>query len=195
MLWFPAIVLRQRAAVIDVARTLEGVDGWRLMELLRDHKAGVEGICGGQCDCASCHVHVAPEWLDRLPGPRDEEEGKLDELPGWAETSRLSCQIIWGEDLDGLALTEGDSVFLGLCGWVRDLRKATVAMTPEEAGVLEAAGIEGEEGNLVVGPYLVEVALEAGHPVPLLRREQIRAGGLPTIPFGVDALPAERRAA
>ena len=84
---------------------LEGVDGWRLMELLRDYKMGVEGICGGQTDCASCHVYVDPEWVGRLPGPGDDEEAKLDELPGWEENSRLSCQIIWGEELDGLAVT------------------------------------------------------------------------------------------
>lgn len=92
-------------------------------------------------------------------------------------------------------LIEGDSVFLGMCGWVRDVRMATVAMTPEEARVLETAGTEGEQANRIVGPYLVEVSLESGHPVPVLRREQIRAGGLPTIPFGSDAIPAERRAA
>ena len=92
-------------------------------------------------------------------------------------------------------LVEGDSVFLGACGWVRDIRMARVAMSAEEAGVLETAGAEGETGNLVVGPYLIEVSVETGHPVPVLRREQIRADGIPTIPFGPDALPAERRAA
>jgi 2Fe-2S ferredoxin len=85
--------------------TLEGVDGWRLMELLRDYKMGVEGTCGGQMDCASCHIYVDPEWVGRLPRPGDEEEAKLDELPSWEENSRLSCQIIWGEELDGLTLT------------------------------------------------------------------------------------------
>ncbi len=85
--------------------TLEGVDGWRLMELLRDYKTGVEGICGGQLDCASCHIHVDPAWVDRLPPPREDEEAKLDELPGWEENSRLSCQIIWSEALDGLQVT------------------------------------------------------------------------------------------
>lgn len=84
---------------------LEGVDGWRVMELLRDYKTGVEGICGGQCDCASCHVYVDEDWLDRLPEPREEEEDKLDELPTFEDNSRLSCQIIWSQDLDGLKLT------------------------------------------------------------------------------------------
>ena len=84
---------------------LEGVDGWRLMELLRDSMMGVEGICGGQLDCASCHIYVDPDWVGRLPAPRDEEEAKLDELPDWEENSRLSCQIIWSDELNGLTLT------------------------------------------------------------------------------------------
>jgi sulfite reductase (NADPH) hemoprotein beta-component len=91
-------------------------------------------------------------------------------------------------------LTEGDSVFLGAFGWVRDVTVARVALTADEAAVLEQAGAEGEDANIVVGPYLIEVATATGRPVPVLRREQIRASGVPTIPFGLD-VPAERRAA
>ncbi len=91
-------------------------------------------------------------------------------------------------------LIEGYSVFLGACGWVRDIAEARVALTTDEAAVLEQAGIEGEDGNIVVGPYLIEVSTATGRPAPVLRREQIRASGIPTIPFGVAA-PAERRAA
>lgn len=81
-------------------------------------------------------------------------------------------------------LIEGDSVFLGPEGWVRDIRAARVARDDAEAAALEAAGQAAERGNLVVGPYLVEVSLETGAPWPLLRREQIRAERAPTIPVG-----------
>ena len=91
-------------------------------------------------------------------------------------------------------LIEGDSVFLGPLGWVRDVAMARVAMSGDEASVLETAGAEGEDGNIVVSPYLIEVSTATGAPVPVLRREQIRASGFPTIPFGLD-VPAERRAA
>ncbi len=91
-------------------------------------------------------------------------------------------------------LIEGDSVFLGAYGWVRDIAEARVALTVDEAAVLEQVGNEGEDANIDVGPYLIEVSAATGTPVPLLRREQIRASGVPTIPFGVAA-PAERRAA
>jgi 2Fe-2S ferredoxin len=87
------------------ARQLDTVEGWRVMELLRDQHAGVEGLCGGACDCATCHVVVAPEWAERLPAPREDELYKLDELPAVEPTSRLACQIIWSDALDGLTLT------------------------------------------------------------------------------------------
>lgn len=84
---------------------LEGADGWRVMEILRDNDIGVEGLCGGACDCATCHVIIAPEWADRLHPAREDEMLKLDELPVLEATSRLSCQILWEEKLDGLTLT------------------------------------------------------------------------------------------
>jgi ferredoxin len=84
---------------------LDTVEGWRVMEIIRDHKIGVEGVCGGACACATCHVIVADEWAGRLHPARDEELDKLDELPLIEPTSRLSCQIIWSDALDGLSLT------------------------------------------------------------------------------------------
>ena len=77
---------------------------------------------------------------------------------------------------------------------MRDIAEARVALSADEAEVLEAAGLKGEDDNIVVGPYLIEVSVATGRPVPVLRREQIRASGFPTTPFGVAA-PAERRAA
>lgn len=84
---------------------LDTIEGWRVMEILRDYRVGIEGACGGSCDCATCHVVVAPEWAARLPQPRDEEIDALDTLPLIEPTSRLSCQIIWSDELDGLTLT------------------------------------------------------------------------------------------
>ena len=86
------------------AHLLEAVEGWRVMEILRDHGVGIDGLCGGACSCATCHVIVAPEWAGRLHAPRADEIDKLDDLPLIEATSRLSCQIIWEDALDGLAL-------------------------------------------------------------------------------------------
>ena len=84
---------------------LEAVEGWRVMELIREHGLPIEAMCGGACACATCHVHVAPDWAERLHAPRDDEEAMLDQLPAVEPTSRLSCQLIWDKHLDGLEVT------------------------------------------------------------------------------------------
>ena len=84
---------------------LEALEGWRVMEIIRDWGLPIEGVCGGACECATCHVRVRDDWLARLPPAREEEEERLDTLPRVWPNSRLACQIIWNEDLDGLALT------------------------------------------------------------------------------------------
>lgn len=83
---------------------LEAVEGWRLMEIIRDHGLGMENACGGALACAECHVILDAQSAARVPEPRDDEIEKLDELPMLYENSRLSCQIIWSDELDGLSL-------------------------------------------------------------------------------------------
>ena len=84
---------------------LEAVEGWRVMELIRDHGLPTEALCGGACACATCHVHVAPEWAQQLYPARAEEEQMLDAVPDPAPTSRLSCQIRMNDSLAGLRVT------------------------------------------------------------------------------------------
>lgn len=55
--------------------------------------------------CSTCHVVVTPEWFDRLPRSSEEEEDMLDFAAGVRRTSRLSCQIELGEELDGLSVS------------------------------------------------------------------------------------------
>ena len=89
----------------NVTQELEGLEGWRVMEILRDYGFPVAGDCEGNCCCGTCHVYVAKEWLDKLYAISQEEQDQLDTLGGVTATSRLSCQIIFNETLDGLALT------------------------------------------------------------------------------------------
>jgi 2Fe-2S ferredoxin len=84
--------------------TLEAVEGWRVMEIIRDWGLPIEGLCGGACECATCHVFVAEEWLDKLFPPTEEEEDQLDTVVT-KPSSRLSCQILWTPELDGLEVT------------------------------------------------------------------------------------------
>ncbi|MCD8498400.1 MAG: 2Fe-2S iron-sulfur cluster-binding protein [Alphaproteobacteria bacterium] len=84
---------------------LEAVEGWRVMEIIRDYGLPIKAECGGACACATCHVYVAENWIDRIPGMRDEEQDMLDMAFEVQDNSRLSCQIIMNEDLNGLELT------------------------------------------------------------------------------------------
>ncbi|MEM7422398.1 MAG: DUF2849 domain-containing protein [Pseudomonadota bacterium] len=98
---------------------------------------------------------------------------------------KFSSAVLTANDLTG-----GCSVFLSAEGWDRSIAKAMVAVTPEQAEELSALGERHVKSNDVVGPYLVDVEIAQGTPRPVLRREQIRADGVPTIPVGREiAMP------
>ena len=75
-----------------------------LMEVLRDNGMDIEAACGGCCACATCHVYVAKEWIEKLPPKEDSEEDMLDFAVHVKDNSRLSCQIKVTDDLDGIVL-------------------------------------------------------------------------------------------
>jgi 2Fe-2S ferredoxin len=86
--------------------TIEGKPGWSVMENIRS--AGFDellALCGGCCSCATCHVHVGEEWLGRLAPMGADEDDLLDSSSHRGPDSRLSCQIEFGEALDGLTAT------------------------------------------------------------------------------------------
>jgi 2Fe-2S ferredoxin len=94
--------------VIDRAgseHTLDAEAGQTVMEILRDQDLDVAAICGGCCSCATCHVYVDPEWMDKLPPRQGDEAELVQELEGHQDNSRLSCQIEFTADLDGLKVT------------------------------------------------------------------------------------------
>jgi 2Fe-2S ferredoxin len=84
---------------------VQAVEGWRVMEIIREHGFAIEGLCGGACACATCHVTVDPSWVGKLHPANDDEEAMLDGLPQIEPTSRLSCQLIFSEALNGLAVS------------------------------------------------------------------------------------------
>lgn len=87
-------------------RTLTGEAGLTVMEIIRD--GGIDellALCGGCRSCATCHVHVDPAFVDRLPAMSEDESDLLDSSDDRTETSRLSCQLTLTEELDGLRLT------------------------------------------------------------------------------------------
>ena len=80
----------------------EGQPGQRLLELGQAAGMPLEGTCEGQMACSTCHVVIGADWFDRLPAAVEDEEDMLDLAAGVTRTSRLSCQIVLTQDLDGL---------------------------------------------------------------------------------------------
>ncbi|WP_242685259.1 2Fe-2S iron-sulfur cluster-binding protein [Haematobacter massiliensis] len=100
-----ALALRLTFVTPDGPRAITARPGTTLMEAARD--AGIAGIvaeCGGACVCATCHVHVKPEWLALTGTPSATEAEMLDFALEADETSRLSCQIRLTEAMDGLTV-------------------------------------------------------------------------------------------
>ena len=84
-------------------KTVEGRVGWSVMENIRDNGFDeLLALCGGCCSCATCHVHVDPEWIEAVGPPKPDENDLLDTSDHRVETSRLSCQIEFSPELDGL---------------------------------------------------------------------------------------------
>jgi 2Fe-2S ferredoxin len=87
-------------------RELDGEAGLSVMEVIRD--GGIDellALCGGNCSCATCHVHVDPAFIDKLPPLGPDEDDLLDSTADRNGTSRLSCQLPFTDALDGMRVT------------------------------------------------------------------------------------------
>jgi 2Fe-2S ferredoxin len=83
--------------------TVDVGDGLTVMEAIRDNGFDeLLALCGGCCSCATCHVHVDPEFFDKLAPMSEDENDLLDSSGDRDEWSRLGCQIPFTSDLDGL---------------------------------------------------------------------------------------------
>jgi ferredoxin, 2Fe-2S len=85
--------------------TIEGRDGWTIMEILRDAGLDIAAECGGACACATCHVYVEDGWYEKLTPPSEGEVDMLDMALAVQPNSRLSCQLTCSEELDGIRVT------------------------------------------------------------------------------------------
>ena len=92
---------------IDTEGTRRDVDapvGLSVLEIAHKNDIDLEGACEGSLACSTCHVIVEQEWYDLLADASEDEEDMLDLAFGLTKTSRLGCQIIMSEELDGLTL-------------------------------------------------------------------------------------------
>ncbi|MBU6396846.1 MAG: ferredoxin family 2Fe-2S iron-sulfur cluster binding protein [Rhodospirillales bacterium] len=85
-------------------REVEAPTGLSVLEVAHKHGIDIEGACEGSLACSTCHVIVDPEWFNQLKKPSDDEEDMLDLAFGLEKTSRLGCQIVMSEVLDGLVV-------------------------------------------------------------------------------------------
>ena len=86
-------------------REVDAPLGLSVMEIAHRHGVDIEGACEGALACSTCHVIVEPAWSQRLDEPSEDEEDMLDLAFGLTATSRLGCQIVMTEALDGLTVT------------------------------------------------------------------------------------------
>ena len=86
-------------------REVDAPLGLSVLEIAHKHGIDIEGACEGSLACSTCHVVVDPEWFELLKEATEDEEDMLDLAFGLTQTSRLGCQIIMTEELDGLVVT------------------------------------------------------------------------------------------
>ncbi len=88
------------------AKDVNAENGLSLMEVIRDNGFDeLLALCGGCCSCATCHVHIDPAFVDKLPKMGEDENDLLDSTDHRDENSRLSCQIPVSAELNGLIVT------------------------------------------------------------------------------------------
>jgi 2Fe-2S ferredoxin len=87
-----------------VSREVDAPVGLSVLEVAHKHGVDIEGACEGSLACSTCHVIVDPAWVDKLTTATEDEEDMLDLAFGLEKTSRLGCQIVMSEALDGLVV-------------------------------------------------------------------------------------------
>ena len=97
--------MKVRFVLADGVREEDGAPGERLLDVAQRAGLPLEGTCGGDLACATCHVLVAAEDAGRLPPPSEEEEDMLDLVPVARRTSRLSCQIRLSDTIGKLTVS------------------------------------------------------------------------------------------
>ena len=88
------------------SKTIEVENGLTVMEgAIQNNIPGIDADCGGSMACATCHVYVEEKWLNKIQKAEEAEEDMIDMAFEPKKNSRLSCQLIVSEELDGLIVT------------------------------------------------------------------------------------------
>ena len=88
------------------SKTIEVENGLTVMEgAIQNNIPGIDADCGGSMACATCHVYVEEKWLNKIPKAEEAEIDMIDMAYEPKKNSRLSCQLIVSDELDGLIIT------------------------------------------------------------------------------------------
>jgi len=86
-------------------KTVDAQNGISILEVAHKNDIDLEGACEGSLACSTCHVIVEDKFFDKLPEPSEDEEDMLDLAWGLTHTSRLGCQIMVSDELDGITVS------------------------------------------------------------------------------------------
>ena len=89
-----------KSHTIEVSKELSVMEG-----AVQNNIPGIDADCGGACACATCHVYVDEKWFNKIPKAEDAEVDMIDMAHEPKNNSRLSCQLIVSDELDGLTVT------------------------------------------------------------------------------------------
>ena len=86
-------------------KAIDAPNGISLLEVAHKNDIDLEGACEGSLACSTCHIIIDEEFFDKLPEASEDEEDMLDLAFGLSHTSRLGCQIIVNDDIDGIIVS------------------------------------------------------------------------------------------
>lgn len=91
-------------------REVDAKNGMSVMEAaISNMIPGIDADCGGACACATCHVYISDKWIGKLRPKDDMEDSMLDFADNVQDNSRLCCQILLSDELDGIEVTTPES--------------------------------------------------------------------------------------
>ena len=151
-------------------RTVEAETGASVMETaINNDIPGILATCGGSCSCATCHVYVDDDWLDKLPPPELEESDMLDTAHDLQDNSRLSCQIVVTDELDGLT-EEAKAPLLKEIADVRDAADKNGGAAWRRAGVPRVSlGVQSFDPAVLAGMHRTHTVAQVGPAVEVRR--------------------------
>ena len=86
-------------------KTVDAENGKTLLEIAKENNINLTGACDGACACGTCHVYIDEQTLSKMKTPKEDGENVLDIVFNVQPNSRLACQVVVGDEMDGAVVT------------------------------------------------------------------------------------------